>query len=483
MSGSASESWRTTASRSGPIDNDRAPVPETSPPVETTLMQRRPAGHTSVSSGIVAPGLPLPSASHTAVPSGIVARGGGAHAAGMRRGDAQQRRAGEDAAEFDELLDLIERTRLGDQSPGRGHEATELSEQDREWLEELDEYRSARDELEELEQPVASIEPAIHELIDRLGVRAGTPGAETKRRLIEARGNLPPETLAMLRHFASSSAAQDAQRRQRGLKDPRATAQFANEMRGLHGSWPAMPPAERADAIGRRINARLRDIGVPELKIKAVAMAGSANGQFNYLDWSIQINVGTLHAPRLAVHEFGSLTQTAYHEARHAEQWYLIARALAERGSSPAAIAKKTRIPSAVCEAAAIAPPLSRAQMDAATVFYESVYGERMKYRNHVLNEHARLEQRLAAGPTVAAIEAAPNLSAAEKWQHAQAVRQLQGLEHQYYQAYKDLPEEHDAWAVGDAAEKAFHAPDPQAAAPASFSRAPGPSSGDPRRH
>jgi len=486
MSGFASKRSATTASRSGSIE----PGPE----VEQTFLPAqgmgpwwRPgeggvaSGNAAVASGIVEGALPQrPSgaseAGNGAVPSGIVALPapapmhpapwGEASTSASGSSTRQDRTPGrgrpsilQDDYATGELRRMLTEMRLGDASRSRGSGAAELTAEDRRRLAELDDLRKAGDNLHALGEfeSVAGIRSLMPWAIDKLGVRRGEPGADEKRRLIEEEGNLPRETLAMIDHFAISRAELEAQRRERGLKDRRATAQFAHEMRPVRGMWSGMSSAQRADAIGRRINARLRDIGVPALKVKAMPMSESDSGRFHFRDWSIAINERTLAAPQIDSDQLGTLTNTAYHEARHAEQWYLMARWAVEQGRSSDTVAKDTRMPLAICEAAAHEPPLSHAQADVAQVYFRSVYGERAHRRDHNLNELTLLDRVL---PKVrreySVIAADPNRSPQDKAQKAEELHRLEGLYRKYHQAYKALPEEQDAWAVGAAAEQAY---------------------------
>lgn len=436
----------------------------------------RPPGNTAVASGIVhpqrgagelsssrsGPAFPLmnsgPSGEASTSTSGsattedhLSARPSGVGAASTSRG------AG--AAELDDLNDTLERVTLGDGGPARGSDAAELSAEDLSQIQELDELRAFGENLESLGEPdvFTGLESLIQELIDKLGVRREEPGAKEKRALIELRGNLPPETLAMIDHFAISRAEQEMQRRERGLKDKAHTAQFAGEMKALEGSWSAMNPAARADAVAARINARLRDIGVPEVKVTTAPLGNLDGGKFKFASWSMVINEQMLAAPQLPMGQSADLTSTVYHEARHAEQWYLIARIMAEDGVPPGETSAETMIPLAICEAAASEPALSDAQADMATSFYDSVYGKHSHHRDKVLADLGRFGRLMPEAERVyRASMADPGVSNEEKREKTDALVRLRQLADENHQAYRGLPEEKDAFEVGDAAGQAY---------------------------
>jgi len=247
------------------------------------------------------------------------------------------------------------------------------------------------------------------------------------------------------------------QRRERGLKDKEHTAQFAGEMKALEGSWSAMNPAERADAVSARINARLRDIGVPALRVTTAALGSQECGRFSFAKWSMVLNEQMLAAPQLTRSQSAELTNTVYHEARHAEQWYLIARVLAEDGVPPDEASNKTRIPPAICEAATSEPALSDAQADMARRFYDSVYGKHKHHRDNVLAEGDRFNRLMPEAERLyRASMADPGVSLEEKREKTRSLMRLRELEEENHQAYRQLPEEKDAFEVGGAAGEAY---------------------------
>ncbi|HEX2687538.1 MAG TPA: polymorphic toxin type 46 domain-containing protein, partial [Kofleriaceae bacterium] len=258
----------------------------------------------------------------------------------------------------------------------------------------------------------------------------------------------------------------EAPKPEAGLKDSALTDRFAGEMKGLEGKWPSMSPQERANAIREVINGHLRDAGVPELKVKTAALGEGTNGHLDFRDWAITLNEGKLNAPTIDSAKLGELSNTVYHEARHGEQWYLMARHMAEGGMTPHDISVRTGIPEPVCDVAASEPKMSPKQAADAQKYYDSVYGTNSGQRNQVLNDLKTNPGKVnQAAAEYNAIKDDPRVSFAEKKAKYDAWVDAYNKMQQNYQAYRNLPEEADAWATGDAAEKAFQSapkPDPK---------------------
>ena len=126
---------------------------------------------------------------------------------------------------------------------------------------------------------------------------------------------------------------------------------------------------------------------------------------------------------KMEVADFANADQQAwqissvYHEARHAEQWFRMARERIGLGATVEQTATQMGIPSWVVDWAALDPIT---QCDASQYeseqWYQSVYGEGRAHRENVLSD------------TTA-----------------------------NYDAYRALPEEADAWKTGDAVTQEYH--------------------------
>jgi hypothetical protein len=108
---------------------------------------------------------------------------------------------------------------------------------------------------------------------------------------------------------------------------------------------------ERAGAVLGPINARLSSVGVPT--ISRISKEGGGNAHFNKKSWTISVDPD--FAMRGGPAAPGELLAAVYHEARHAEQDFLVARHMA-RGKSAAEIAAEHDVPIEVATAAKASP-------------------------------------------------------------------------------------------------------------------------------
>jgi hypothetical protein len=119
---------------------------------------------------------------------------------------------------------------------------------------------------------------------------------------------------------------------------------------------------ERAEAVRGAINARLTAVGVPA--IGAITKEGGGNAHFKKQTWTVSVDPD--FAMRGGPTAPGELLTTVYHEARHAEQDFLVARHMA-RDKTAAEIAAEHEIPAPVAEAAKASPlPADDPQADLA---------------------------------------------------------------------------------------------------------------------
>lgn len=169
---------------------------------------------------------------------------------------------------------------------------------------------------------------------------------------------------------ARQAGAQVLQRKETGLKDEKASAAFA---KGAVDFWKDAankdkPLKDYANDLVGKANAALAALASREVK-SAVTTTGSASGTFSRVTWTISMNT-TLFSNRAGVTKVGELTvdeaaeiaDTVYHEIRHSEQYFRMARVKAAQSSKKdvgeiaAEIVKAMDIPPEVAQAAAAAP-------------------------------------------------------------------------------------------------------------------------------
>lgn len=172
----------------------------------------------------------------------------------------------------------------------------------------------------------------------------------------------------------------------------------------------------RRDRLVSLVNVRLTAHGVPA--VGAAWDSDPANsGSFSFATWTMDVGAKPLSRKRLSRAGAADLADTIYHEARHAEQWFRMAQFRAGQGLSVRGIAAEFSIPSRIARLAKAAP-LAEGSMEAliAQGWWDSVYGAGATHRNNVLANNS------SGQPGT-------------------------------YTAYRNLPEEHDAWATGPSAQ------------------------------
>jgi hypothetical protein len=220
---------------------------------------------------------------------------------------------------------------------------------------------------------------------------------------------------------------------------------------GVIDTWRTLTPKQRAVELVRLVNTHLDKAGVPPV-IPDPKDTGSNLGQFDFETWQMEIGVKALSKDQPTVEQARDVVDTIYHEARHAEQWFRIAqlRAMQLKLQSPkisdATVKKRivaeTKILPDVVEKA-VKDPLAHGSMQAliAQGWYDSVYGVNSAHRERVLNEVAAADKARDAAFKLHQKKPTPaNLKALE---------QARERRKKAVAAYKELPEENDAWATG----------------------------------
>jgi uncharacterized Zn-binding protein involved in type VI secretion len=201
-----------------------------------------------------------------------------------------------------------------------------------------------------------------------------------------------------------------------GMARANAKERFAASMKKLLQDWDQLTPADRLDTVKIALN-RVSPQSMPKVEVfENASLLPGTLGQFDFSSWSIQINPDFLSG---AMDEsvMGRLTNTAYHEGRHAEQWWNAAQYRAAGGTSSGDITNETGMPQPVADAAVASPaPGGTSENAMGESVHESVYGGGRDHRNAVLTS----------------------------------------IDKGAYNQYRALPEEEDAWREGDDVEQVF---------------------------
>lgn len=201
-----------------------------------------------------------------------------------------------------------------------------------------------------------------------------------------------------------------------GIQEPADIAGYVRRVWGDENS--CMAPEDRAAALIGAVNEQLSAVGVPMVGWDFKAAAGN-QAQFHKATWEIWLEAAAFAmevADTADTAAQAGLVDTVYHEARHAEQWFRMARERIGLGATVEQATEHGDIPEWVVQWAALAPitQCDYSQYEAEQ-WYQSVYGSGSAHREHVLTD--------------------PDAP---------------------YEDYRNLPEEADAWRTGDAVNEAY---------------------------
>jgi hypothetical protein len=93
-------------------------------------------------------------------------------------------------------------------------------------------------------------------------------------------------------------------------------------------SWGSIPVEKRPEALGELVNKRLVAEGVPPINVAkgGSGQAGTGAGAFRRGTWEMALSDAYFTKESLTEAEFWDMVDSAYHEARHAKQYWEAAR-------------------------------------------------------------------------------------------------------------------------------------------------------------
>ena len=199
-------------------------------------------------------------------------------------------------------------------------------------------------------------------------------------------------------------------------------------------NWNTMTKNQRGTAIVAAAASALLTCGVPKPTPNVAVLAAGYQGLFDFQNWSLKMNENLFdgYMDYHNIHPyFVNTLETVYHEARHCEQWWNMARFHA-LGRKPADVARELGIPMGIATRACQKPmKSSRAghdpMLNLTKGWYESVYGS-----------HGGLQRGITLGAL-----------ALKRRQQANKIVPMDQFHQQRHAEYKgNLPEEVDAWAI-----------------------------------
>ncbi|NHZ60855.1 hypothetical protein [Massilia genomosp. 1] len=270
------------------------------------------------------------------------------------------------------------------------------------------------------------------------------------------------------------------------LAHPEVIDAFVAQMKAVEADWGKKSPAQKIEHLQNVINAQFEAARVPAPSISLMDLGGGRNGEFDSKTWSMGMTEETLGKRSMA-----ETAGTVYHESRHAQQFFMIAKYIGQEGIAPP---HSDQIPKPILKQAKEAVDkcaMGTDEIAEAKSYHTSVYGADREKRNATLRKLAhytfpRLCQtsadfskaRLTYEEAVATLETykgeqspqfhdskelrekdptylahlANKRAAIKEFNRTLAVNKAEKVGFDAAQkAYHALPEEADAFAVGDA--------------------------------
>lgn len=173
-----------------------------------------------------------------------------------------------------------------------------------------------------------------------------------------------------------------------GLRSEDSVDEFVQDTHGILNSTMSLD--DRLAALRAAANEQLAAAGVPDIRFKKEALDAGTHGVFTWWEWEMSINETRLSDAWIdaaTLEDQADLVSTVMHEARHAEQFFTVARLLAGLHDLDAdAIHDQMNIPVDVAKVARANPILECTLANGpAFDWYESVYGSGKDHRDDVL--------------------------------------------------------------------------------------------------
>jgi hypothetical protein len=234
-----------------------------------------------------------------------------------------------------------------------------------------------------------------------------------------------------------------------GLADPAARAVVDSRMERLQRDWPYLTSTERAAKLGEIINDSLASQGISPVTVEHYDLTNlGEDGYFRAKDWKIALNTAKLSSTA----DLSKLADTIVHEARHVEQWYLIARYIAEANPSvpDAQLIDTLGIPAEVfAKARTETTPLTSDQRAAAKVYVtEKFSGVRIERADMMNGMKESFTELNAAKEELHSILEKGSATEAQIVAARQRVEAAQTNYDEHYTYYQNGALESDAWAT-----------------------------------
>lgn len=250
-----------------------------------------------------------------------------------------------------------------------------------------------------------------------------------------------------------------------GIGSTLAVGRFVTAAKAVEKVWSGLTKDERANRLCDAANAELHAIGVPAVVCEVSDI--NTIGQFIPSDWRMAVGVNAFSQTSLSAEDAAGVADTIYHEARHAEQAHRVARYVAgqDKKLSTEEIAAKARVPEAIAKDAKEKPLSGNgAEAKEAQQFYDSTCGDGAASTEAVYSRQAEIltkaRQTKDAYTFVVWLHTQNMISdqrfAALTARKEELKQELINDINPMNALYQALPEEADAFRVGDAVTKAY---------------------------
>lgn len=244
-----------------------------------------------------------------------------------------------------------------------------------------------------------------------------------------------------------------------------AVDQYAGVAQKLRENWARLTPYGRAQVLVTAVNFELAHVDVPSTDFDLNdKLERETYGQFvaNEKDWTFHLNRAKFSEPSPDAIDQQSegnpgIAQVVYHEARHAEQHFRIARLKAGMKWKANAIADWLSIPTRIAKEA-VKHPLKGDGPEAreAEAWVGSLSGRQGEENAKSYDRLAEAQKKVTAAEAAQEkVDADPTASDADKKKAAALVELADKRFQEARAAYLKIPEEADAWKVGGRAESA----------------------------
>jgi hypothetical protein len=269
------------------------------------------------------------------------------------------------------------------------------------------------------------------------------------------------------------------------LSSPQVMNQFIHDFAQLQRDWKDKTVEQRKLKIQALVDKTYQSIGLRPIKKVSIAPLspspiGGTQGTFNFKNWEIILNRAMLESPQLSNQTAEVLANMLYHEMRHGEQFFRIAQLLAThppdgKPRTLEQIIAQTQIPQDIAEKAiqsAQTQPLTPEQITQATQWYDSIYGRNQEYRRKTTIDYTNAQtavapqrqlymQKLQEYDTLRVKFDPSNRAQRQRLETLRAElevlrAQTDGAVKPFRDKYKALPEERDAYQIGDALGKLY---------------------------